>query len=148
MIIKNWLLDIRDYAFILEYKQTGDAAKKDYISKVLPMFGVYYTVLMGAILYLIRAFYDVPLIKQIYHSGLFVKVGFALLFVYLPFRILHFFLDRKFADIPFPNSQTPPLVLKRKKKVYWLTFVSGIVLFVLLIVITLKIGYVGDGPIF
>lgn len=141
-------MDIRDYAFMLEYKQTGDAARKNYINKVLPMFGIYYIVLMGAVMYLIRAFYYIPLIKQINHSGFFVKIGFALLFVYVPFRILHFFLDRKFSSIPFPNSETPKPVLNRKKKVYWFSFILGIALFVLLVIITLKIGYVGDGPIF
>jgi len=146
--ISELLLDIRDYAYLWEYRQTGEIAKRNYMYKVLPLFGIYYILLMGAIMYCIRAFYYIPLIKQIENSGYFVKMGAAVLTVYLPFRILHFFLDKKFADIPFPDSETPQAVLKRKRKVYWLSFMMGIALLGLLVFITTQIGYVGEGPIF
>lgn len=84
--------------------------------QVLPLFGIYYILMMGTIMYWIRAFYYIPLIKQVENSGYFVKMGAAIFTVYLPFRILHFFLDKKFADIPFPDSETPKAVLNRKKR--------------------------------
>jgi uncharacterized BrkB/YihY/UPF0761 family membrane protein len=148
-IIKKWLTDIRDYAYLLEKKQYGEAqGKVRYKDKLLVIFYVYYFVIMGGPLYIIRAFYHLPIINKLQNTDLFTKLILGIVFIVIPFEIFHFCISKYLVTSPLPIDGVDEETFKSKKKVYWTTFMIGVLLIALLVFITVQIGSVVHGPIF
>lgn len=145
-MIDKWLVDIRDFAYILERKQSGNPNR--YKDKLVVVFTSYYMCLCGALLYCVRAFYDLPFINYFKQSNILVKAIISICIVYLPFRIVDYFLDRRYRNIPLPAEDISKQLVNRKKKVFWIALGIGVILFGLIAYGAKIIRSVVDGPIF
>lgn len=149
MVIRNWLLDIRDYAYYLEKKQNGELlGEVRYQDKLFFIFFIYYSILIGAIIYFVRAFYYIQWITVLDRSSWIIKLLTGLILFYMPFKVTHYFLKKHFDNIPFPDENTPVEEIQKKKRVFWGSLLAGIILLALEAYGFTFIGYVGNGPIF
>lgn len=146
-MLRKYLTYIRDYAYLLEKKQTGGIGKVRYKDKVLVIFGIYYFLIVGIILYTVRSFYYLPL-KNIQNSDLFTKLIWGILFFYIPFEIFFYILNRYIVSSPLPVAGVDNETYRNIKRIYWTTAVIGICLAALFVLFVKMMGYVGDGPIF
>jgi hypothetical protein len=143
--LDDFLIDIRDFAYLMEYKKTMSA---NYQNRLIPIFALFYIAIAGSILYTVRAFYYLPFIKTIQQGGILLKFLVGIIVVWIPFKIVCHYYHQYYKSIPFPSANISAEDYSRKKKAYLTALLSGMLLLILVVLITVQIGYVGDGPIF
>jgi hypothetical protein len=129
----------------MEYKKTRSAHYED---RLISIFALFYIAIGGSNLYTVRAFHSPPSIKIIQQGGLLLKFLVGIIVVWIPFKIVCHYYHQHYITIPFPTLNISAEDYSRKKQAYLTALFSGLLLLIVVVLITVQIGYVGEGPIF
>lgn len=147
-MLKQYLTDIRDYAYLLEKKQNGFTfGKVRYKYKLLFTFVVYHFLIFGNLTYFIRANYHVPRFLT-HNTSILFNSMMSIIVIIIPFELFYYVMNKYIIKTQVPVDGVDEKTYKRKKRVFWTSLVLGIVMLVITVYITTLIGYVGNGPIF
>lgn len=139
-LLKGYLTDIRDYAYLLEKKQNKGIGKVRYKGKLLVIFYVYYFLVAGSIFYPLRVSHHFPVINEVQNMDLFSKLIAGIIFLILPFEVFHFCMSKYLIKSPIPFDGVDEKTYKQKKRVFWTALLTGVMLVGLLIFTISQIG--------